>query len=108
MDNNLINNKNLTNNNETRSKHNFANILNLDNKTKKLNEDGDFIVNLDMNSKNIKNIKIDKMNNNSVSTIGYTNEKIGKPGTNIDMQELNSIINLKNIDNSLKDNYVTN
>ena len=124
MDNNLIKNlgepildqdstnkkyvDNLTNNNETRSKHNFANILNLDNKTKKLNEDCDFIVNLDMNSKNIKNIKIDKMNNNSVSTIGYTNEKIGKPGTNIDMQELNSIINLKNIDNSSKDNYATN
>ena len=124
MDNNLIKNlgdpildqdstnkiyvDNLTNNNETRSKHNFANILNLDNKTKKLNEDGDFIVNLDMNSKNIKNIKIDKINNNSVSTIDYTNEKIGKPGTNIDMQELNSIINLKNIDNSSKDTYVTN
>ena len=99
---------NLTNINETRSKHNFTNILNLVNKTKKLNSDGDFIVNLDMNNKNIKNIKIDRINNNSVSTIGYTNEKIEKPGTDIDMQELNSIINLKDIDNSSKDNYATN
>ena len=29
-----------------------------------------------MNDKNIKNIKIGRINNNSVSTIGYTNEKI--------------------------------
>ena len=46
-----------------------------------------------MNNKNIKNIKIDRINNKSVSTIGYTNEKVGKPGIDIDMQELNSIIN---------------
>ena len=124
MDNNLIKNlgdpildqdstnkkyvDNLTNTNETRSKHNFANILNLVNKTKKLNSDGDFILNLDMNYKNIINIKIDRINNKSVSTIGYTNEKVGKPGINIDMQELNSTINLKDIDNSSKDNYATN
>ena len=124
MDNNLIKNlgdpildqdstnkkyvDNLTNTNETRSKHNFANILNLVNKTKKLNSDGDFILNLDMNNKNIKNIKIDRINNNSVSTIGYTNEKVGKPGIDIDMQELNSIINLKDINKSSKDNYATN
>ena len=99
---------NLTNINETRNKHNFTNILNLVNKTKKLDSDGDFIVNLDMNNKNVKNIKIDRINNNSVSTIGYTNKKIEKPGTDIDMQELNSIINLKDIDNSSKDNYATN
>ena len=73
-----------------------------------MNSEGDFILNLDMNNKNIKNIKIDRINNNSVSTIGYTNEKVGKPGTNIDMQELNSIINLKDIDNSSKDGYATN
>ena len=124
MDNNLIKNlgdpildkdstnkkyvDNLTNTNETRSKHNFTNILSLFNKTKKLNSDGDFILNLDMNNKNIKNIKIDRINNNSVSTIGYTNEKIEKPGIDIDMQELNSIINLKDIDDSSKDNYATN
>ena len=48
---------NLTNTNETRSKHNFTNILSLFNKTKKLYSDGDFILNLDMNNKNIKNIK---------------------------------------------------
>ena len=93
---------------ETRSKHNFLNILNLVNKTKKMNTDGDFILNLDMNNKNIKNIKVDKTLTNSVSTIGYTNEKIEKPGTNIDMQELNSIINLKDIDNSSKNGYATN
>ena len=34
--------------------------------------------------------------------------KKNKPGTNIDMQELNSIINLKDICNSSKDNYATN
>ena len=61
-----------------------------------------------MNNKNIKNIKIDRINNNSVSTIGYTNEKVGKPGIDIDMQELNSIINLKDIDNYSKDGYATN
>ena len=99
---------NLTNTNETRSKHNFSNILTLFSRTKKMNTDGDFILNLDMNNKNIKNIKIDRINNNSVSTIGYTNEKIEKPGTDIDMQELNSIINLKDIDNSSKDGYATN
>ena len=99
---------NLTNTNETRSKHNFSNILTLFSRTKKMNTDGDFILNLDMNNKNIKNIKIDKTLTNSVSTIGYTNEKIEKPGTDIDMQELNSIINLKDIDNSSKDGYATN
>ena len=124
MDNNLIKNlgdlildqdstnkkyvDNLTNTNETRSKHNFANILSLFNKTKKLNSDGDFILNLDINNKNIKNIKIDRINNKSLSTIGFTNEKVGKPGIDIDMQELNSIINFKYIDNSSKDNYATN
>ena len=99
---------NLTNTNETRSKHNFSNILTLFSRTKKMNTDGDFILNLDMNNKNIKNIKIDKTLTNSVSTIGYVNEKIEKPGTDIDMQELNSIINLKDIDISSKDNYATN
>ena len=99
---------NLTNINETRSKHNFSNILTLFSRTKKMNTDGDFILNLDMNNKNIKNIKIDKTLTNSVSTIGYVNEKIEKPGTDIDMQELNSIINLKDIDNSSKDGYATN
>ena len=124
MDNNLIKNlgdpileqdstnkkyvDNSTNTNETRSKHNFTNILNLVNKTKKLNLDGNFIADLDMNNQNIKNVKVDKINNYSVSTIGYTNENIRKPGTDIDMQELNSIINLKDIDNSSKDNYATN
>ena len=124
MDNNLIKNlgdpiseqdstnkkyvDNLTNTNETRSKHNFTNILSLFNKTKKVNTDGDFILNLDMNNKNIKNIKIDKTLINSVSTIGYTNEKVEKPGTDIDMQETNSIINLKDIDNSSKGDYATN
>ena len=124
MDNNLIKNlgdqildqdstnkkyvDNLNNTNETRSKHNFSNILTLFNRTNKLNSDGDFILNLDMNNKNIKNIKIDKTLINSVSTIGYTNEKVGNPGIDIDMQELNSIINLKDIDNSSKDNYATN
>ena len=99
---------NLNNITETRSKHNFSNILTLFSRTKKMNTDGDFILNLDMNNKNIKNIKIDRINNNSVSTIGYTNEKIEKPGTDIDMQELNSIINLKDIDNSSKNGYATN
>ena len=99
---------NLNNIIETRSKHNFSNILTLFSRTKKMNTDGDFILNLDMNNKNIKNIKIDKTLTNSVSTIGYTNEKIEKPGTDIDMQELNSIINLKDIDNSSKDGYATN
>ena len=124
MDNNLIKNlgdpiseqdstnkkyvDNLTNSNETRSKHNFTNILSLVNKTKKLNSDGNFILNLDMNNINIKNIKVDRINNNSVSTIGYTNEKVGKRGIDIDMQELNSIINLKDIDNSSKDGFATN
>ena len=61
-----------------------------------------------MNNQNIKNIKIDKTLINSVSTIGYTNEKVGKPGIDIDIKELNSIINLKDIDNSSKDNYATN
>ena len=99
---------NLTNTNETRSKHNFANILTLFSRTKKMNTDGNFITDLDMNNQNIKNIKIDKTLTNSISTIGYTNEKIEKPGTNIDMQELNSIINLKDIDNSSKNGYATN
>ena len=99
---------NLNNIIETRSKHNFSNILTLFSRTKKMNTDGDFILNLDMNNKNIKNIKIDRINNNSVSTIGYTNEKIEKPGTDIDMQELNSIINLKDIDISSKNGYATN
>ena len=31
-----------------------------------------------MNNKNMKKIKLDKINNNSVATIGYTNEKNGK------------------------------
>ena len=124
MDNNLIKNlgnpildqdstnkkyvDNLTNITETRSKHNFSNILTLFSRTNKMNTDGDFILNLDMNNKNIKNIKVDKTLTNSVSTIGYTNEKIEKPGTDIDMQELNSIINLKDIDNSSKNGYATN
>ena len=124
MDNNLIKNlgdpiskqdstnkkyvDNLTNTNETRSKHNFSNILTLFSRTNKMNKDGNFIADLDMNNQNIKNMKVDKTLNNSVSTIGYTNEKVGKPGTDIDMQELNSIINLKDIDNSSKNGYATN
>ena len=124
MDNNLIKNlgdpisdqdstnkkyvDNLTNTNETRSKHNSTNILTLFNRTKKINTDGNFIADLDMNNQNIKNMKVEKTLINSVSTIGYTNEKIGKPGTDIDMQELNSIINLKDIDNASKDGYATN
>ena len=124
MDNNLIKNlgdpiseqdstnkkyvDNLNNITETRSKHNFSNILTLFSRTNKMNTDGNFIADLDMNNQNIKNIKIDKTLTNSVSTIGYTNEKIEKPGTNIDMQELNSIINLKDIDISSKDGYATN
>ena len=124
MDNNLIKNlgdriseqdstnkkyvDNLTNTNETRSKHNFTNILTLFSRTNKMNTDGNFIADLDMNNEMIKNIKVDKTLTNSVSTIGYTNEKVEKPGTNIDMQELNSIINLKDIDNSSKDGYATN
>ena len=95
MDNNLIKNlgdpildqdstnkkyfDNLTNTNETRSKHNFANILTLFKRTNKMNTDGNFIADVDMNNQNIKNIKIDKTLTNSVSTIGYTNEKIEKP-----------------------------
>ena len=124
MDNNLIKNlgdpisekdstnkkyvDNLNNITETRSKHNFSNILTLFSRTNKMNTDGNFIADLDMNNQNIKNIKVDKTLTNSVSTIGYTNEKIEKPGTNIDMQELNSIINLKDIDISSKDGYATN
>ena len=124
MDNNLIKNlgdpildhdstnkkyvDNLSNITETRSKHNFTNILILFNRTKKLNTDGNFIVSLDMNNQIINNVKVDKTLINSVSTIGYTNEKVEKPGIDIDMQELNSIINLKDIDNSSKDNYATN
>ena len=124
MDNNLIKNlgdpiseqdstnkkyvDNLTKTNETRSKHNFSNILTLFSRTNKMNTDGNFIADLDMNNQNIKNLKIDKTLTNSISTIGYTNEKIEKPGTNIDMQELNSIINLKDIDISSKDNFATN
>ena len=99
---------NLINSTETRSKHNFSNILTLFSRTNKMNTDGDFIVDLDMNNQNIKNIKIDKTLTNSVSTISYVNEKIEKPGTDIDMQELNSIINLKDIDISSKDSYATN
>ena len=92
MDNNLIKNlgdpilnqdstnkkyvDNLTNANETRSKHNFTNILTLFNRTNKLNTDGNFIADLDMNDQNIKNMKIDKTLINSVSRIGYTNEKV--------------------------------
>ena len=99
---------NLINITETRSKHNFSNILTIFSRTSKMNTDGNFIADLDMNSQNIKNIKIDKTLTNSISTIGYVNEKIEKPGTDIDMQELNSIINLKDIDNSSKDDYATN
>ena len=73
-----------------------------------MNTDGNFIADLDMNNQNIKNIKVDKTLINSISTIGYTNEKIEKPGTDIDMQEINSIINLKDIDNSSKNGYATN
>ena len=124
MDNNLIKNlddpiseqdstnkkyvDNLINITETRSKHNFSNILTIFKRTNKMNTDGNFIADLDMNNQNIKNIKIDKTLTNSISTIGYVNEKIEKPGTDIDMQELNSIINLKDIDNSSKDDYATN
>ena len=124
MDNNLIKNlddpiseqdstnkkyvDNLNNITETRSKHNFSNILTLFSRTNKMNTDGNFIVDLDMNNQNIKNIKVDKTLTNSISTIGYVNEKIEKPGTDINMQELNSIINLKDIDNSSKDDYATN
>ena len=124
MDNNLINNlgdpildqdstnkkyvDNLNGVTETRSKHNFSNILTLFSRTNKMNTNGNFITDLDMNNQNIKNIKIDETLNNSISTIGYTNEKIEKPGTDIDMQELNSIINLKDIDNSSKNGYATN
>ena len=124
MDNNLIKNlgdpisekdstnkkyvDNLNDVTETRSKHNFSNILTLFSRTKKMNTDGDFILDLDINNQNIKNIKIDKTLTNSVSTIGFVNEKIEKPGTDIDMQELNSIINLKDIDNSSKDGHATN
>ena len=99
---------NLTTTNETRSKHNFLIILTLLKRRNKMNTDGNFIADLDMNNQNIKNIKIDKTLTNSISTIGYTNEKVGKPGTDIDMQELNSIINLKDIDNSSNDGYATN
>ena len=73
-----------------------------------MNSDGNFIADLDMNDQIINNVKIDKTLINSVSTISYTNEKIEKPGTDIDMQELNSIINLKDIDNTSKDGYATN
>ena len=92
MDNNLIKNlgdpisekdstnkkyvDNLTKTNETRSKHNFSNILTLFSRTNKINTDGNFISDLDMNNKNIKNIKVDKTLTNSISTIGYVNEKI--------------------------------
>ena len=124
MDNNLIKNlgdpisekdstnkkyvDNLINTTETRSKHNFSNILTLFSRTNKMNTNGNFIADLDMNNQNIKNIQINKTLTNSVSTISYVNEKIEKPGTNIDMEELNSIINLKDIDISSKDNYATN
>ena len=124
MDNNLIKNlddpiseqdstnkkyvDNLINITETRSKHNFSNILTLFSRTSKMNTDGNFIADLDMNNQNIKNIRIDKTLTNSISTIGYVNEKIEKPGTDIDMQKLNSIINLKDIDNSSKNGYATN
>ena len=124
MDNNLIKNlgdpiseqdstnkkyvDNLTNTNETRSKHNFSNILTLFSRKNKMNTDDNFISDLDMNNQNIKNIKVDKTLTNSISTIGYTNKKIEKPGIDIDMQELNSIINLKDIDNSSKNGYATN
>ena len=42
-----------------------------------MNTDSNFIADLDMNNQMINNVKIDKTLINSVSTIGYTNEKLG-------------------------------